>query len=104
MSFLALYIQLLPIILDILQVYAWIVILYCLLSMAIGYQVLGPLTRLGIALYNVLGWLVEPALRPIQALLPNTGAFDFSPVILLLVVDMVIPWLLRVGLQALYAS
>ena len=45
---------------------------------------------------NFLFNITEPILAPIRRLLPKTGMFDFSPMILLLVLQLVIPRLLKI--------
>lgn len=45
---------------------------------------------------NFLFNITEPILAPIRRLLPKTGMFDFSPMIVLLVLQLVIPRLLKI--------
>ncbi len=45
---------------------------------------------------NLLFNITEPILAPVRKLLPRTGMFDFSPMIVLIVLQLVIPRLLRI--------
>ena len=40
-------------------------------------------------LVRVVGALTEPLLAPIRRILPNTGVFDLSPLVLLLILRLV---------------
>jgi YggT family protein len=74
---------------SLLWIYSLVVIVDVLLSYFLSpYQ---PVRRF-------LDRLVEPALRPIRRLLPQTGVVDFSPVILILILQlfgMILAGLLR---------
>jgi YggT family protein len=40
-------------------------------------------------IYNSINALLEPLLRPFRRILPNTGAIDFSPLALLVTLQIV---------------
>jgi YggT family protein len=40
--------------------------------------------------YDAINRLLEPLLRPIRNILPNTGAIDFSPLVLILALQILI--------------
>ncbi|WP_231119002.1 YggT family protein [Oecophyllibacter saccharovorans] len=105
MSFFSLYVSLVGILITLLEAYGWVVIVYCLISMVIGFD-LGGLrnNRFLVTLYEILGRFIEPLLAPIRNLLPDTGMLDLSPIILLLLVQVFIPYLLRTSVRWLYMS
>ncbi|WP_373283005.1 YggT family protein [Aurantiacibacter arachoides] len=41
-------------------------------------------------IYSSINALLEPLLRPIRSILPRTGAIDFSPLVLILVLNALI--------------
>ena len=43
-----------------------------------------------VAVHDAIARLFEPLLRPIRRLLPDTGAIDFSPMVLLLAIYAII--------------
>ncbi|MXV45113.1 YggT family protein [Saccharibacter sp. 17.LH.SD] len=93
------------IITQVLHVYVWIILAYCLISMLVSFGIFDIRNnRFLYSLVNTLSRLVEPALRPIRAILPNMGAMDFSPLILLLIIDYVVPFILNEIFRLIYAS
>lgn len=63
----------------IIQVFTWVVLIHVLLS-----WFLPPDNALRLSLSRI----VEPFLQPIRDLIPPLGMFDFSPVILLIVLQL----------------
>ena len=74
----------LDVILLILDLYVWIIIISAVLSWLIAFDVVNTRNQFVYAVYNVLHQLTEPLLRPIRNFMPNLGAIDISPIILLL--------------------
>ena len=87
----------LTIVIDLLEIYKWVVILSVVVSWLIAFGVLSTANHLVRMALDVLDRLTFPLLRPIRRLLPRVGGIDFSPIILLLVV-----WLVQMELAALY--
>ncbi|HIG17441.1 MAG TPA: YggT family protein, partial [Candidatus Handelsmanbacteria bacterium] len=40
--------------------------------------------------YMAINRFLEPVLRPIRNILPNTGAIDFSPLVLIILLNVVL--------------
>ena len=73
-------------VLQILKIYTYVVIANVVISWLIAFNVLNTQNRF---VYSVLDFtykLTEPFLRRIRGFLPNLGAFDISPIILLLLI------------------
>ena len=73
-------------VLQILKIYTYVVIAHVIISWLVAFNVLNTQNRF---VYSVLDFtyrLTEPFLRRIRAFLPNLGAFDISPIILLLLI------------------
>lgn len=76
--------------------YIWIILAYCIASMAVGFGVIDIRNnRFLMAAFSTLVNLVEPVLRPIRSVLPDLGALDLAPLILLLLVEYGVPYILR---------
>jgi YggT family protein len=75
---------LLDVIMAILNLYVWIIIASAVLSWLIAFSVVNTRNQLVYAIGNMLNQLTEPLLRPIRRYMPNLGAIDISPIILLL--------------------
>ena len=92
-------IELLGFISYVISLYMYVVIFSVILSWLLSFGVVNyhnPFVR---SLADALHAVTEPALRPIRRLMPNLGAIDISPVILLVgcigIRDFLIPFLAR---------
>ncbi|MEM7461229.1 MAG: YggT family protein [Pseudomonadota bacterium] len=74
----------LDVILLILDLYVWIIIASAILSWLFAFNVVNPRNQFVATIGNILYQLTEPLLRPIRRVMPNLGAIDISPIILLL--------------------
>ena len=73
-------------VLQILKIYSYVVIANVVISWLVAFNILNTQNRF---VYSVLDFtyrLTEPFLRRIRGFLPNLGAFDISPIILLLLI------------------
>ena len=73
-------------ILQILKLYSYIVIANVVISWLIAFNVLNTSNRFVYSILDFTYRLTEPFLRKIRQFLPNLGAFDISPIILLLLI------------------
>ena len=89
----------LNIIIMVISLYTWVIIAQAVLSWLIAFQILNMgnriVERIGYALYA----LTEPVLRPIRRILPNFGAIDLSPIVLLLALWLLQDILARLALK-----
>src|ERR1700722_2110954 len=74
------------VIIYLLNIYWWIVILAAIFSWLTAFGALDSRNRAVYTIGNFLYRATEPALRPIQRILPNFGGLDISPVVLLLII------------------
>lgn len=75
------------IIFQILQFYKYAVIIYVILSMLISFNIINTNNRIISIVMDFLFKLIEPLLRVIRNVIPNFGAIDVSPVILIIVIE-----------------
>lgn len=61
-----------------------VVICQFVLGLLIAFNVVNTSNQFVASLWTALNGLLEPLLRPIRRIMPDTGAIDFSPMILLL--------------------
>ena len=81
-------------ILQILKIYSYVVIANVVISWLVAFNVLNTQNRF---VYSVLDFtyrLTEPFLNKIRRFLPNLGAFDISPVILLMLI-----WIIQMCME-----
>ncbi len=64
--------------------YTYIIIAGVVLSWLMAFGIVNPYNQTVRAIDRALSALTEPLLRPIRNILPNMGAIDLSPLVLLL--------------------
>ena len=73
----------------------WIILIQAILSWLIAFNVINMHNDFVRQLYTTIGQLTEPLYRPIRRILPDFGALDFSPMVVLLILyilmNVVIP-------------
>ena len=87
------------VILDIIQVLLtvvwWIIVIQAILSWLIAFNVINTYNETVRSIWIALQRMTEPLYRPIRRVLPDFGALDLSPMIVLLIVyilsEIVIP-------------
>ncbi|GBQ27088.1 YggT family protein [Gluconacetobacter sacchari] len=80
---------------NIIRLYTWVVILSCVFSFLYAFGVLDTRNQIVWSIGRFLDRLTEPALRPIRRILPVTGNMDFSPLVLLLLIQYLLTPLVR---------
>ena len=72
--------------LQILKLYSYVVIANVVISWLVAFNILNTSSRFVYAILEFTYRLTDPLLNKIRAFLPNLGAFDISPIILLLLI------------------
>ena len=73
-------------VLQILKIYSYIVIANVVISWLVAFNVLNTQNRFVYSILEFTYKLTEPFLNRIRRFIPNLGAFDISPIILLLLI------------------
>ena len=72
------------------QVIVFLVIIQFIIGLLFSFNVISPRNDFLVQVYNSINSLLDPLLKPIRRLLPDTGAIDFSPLVLILALNAVI--------------
>ena len=72
--------------LQILKLYSYVVIANVVISWHVAFNILNTTNRFVYAILEFTYRLTDPFLNRIRRFLPNLGAFDISPIILLLLI------------------
>ncbi len=72
--------------LQILKIYTYVVIANVVISWLIAFNILNTSNRFVYSILELTYRLTDPFLNRIRRFLPNLGAFDISPIILLLLI------------------
>ena len=73
-------------VMQILKLYSYVVIANVLISWLISFNILNTQNRFVYAILELTYRLTDPFLNRIRRFLPNLGALDISPIILLLLI------------------
>jgi YggT family protein len=71
-----------------LSVLMWIIIIQAVLSWLVAFNVVNTSNDFVRQLLYALSRLTEPLYRPIRRVLPDFGALDFSPLVVLLIIQI----------------
>ena len=71
---------------SIITIYLWIIIINALLSWLVAFNILNTQNRFVYLVLDFTYRLTDPILNKIRRFLPNLGALDISPIILLLLI------------------
>ena len=85
----------LDVILLALDLYTWIIIASAVLSWLIAFNVINTYNETVRAIWVALKRITDPIYNPIRRILPDVGALDLSPLVVLIILfilsDIVIP-------------
>ena len=71
---------------NIVSLYIWVLIIHVIFSWLVAFNVLNTSNRFVYSILEFTYRLTDPILNRIRRFLPNLGAFDISPIILLLLI------------------
>lgn len=80
-----------------------LVISQFILSLLLAFNVLSLSNNFVAALWQSINALLDPVLRPIRKIMPDTGMIDFSPMVLILALN-ILGILVTRGAQSLAAG
>lgn len=79
-------------ILQIVEVITSAIILLVIVQFVIGllfaFNVVSPSNEFAMQVYRSINALLDPILSPIRRVLPDTGAIDFSPLVLIILLNI----------------
>lgn len=79
---------LLDILIYLVDLYWWVLVLSVILSWLMVLGVMNASHPYVRSLWQILSMATEPLLAPIRRVMPNTGALDISPLILLIAISI----------------
>ena len=71
------------------QVIVMLVIVQFVMSLLISFNVINMHNDFVAAIWKAVNALLEPILAPIRKIMPDTGAIDFSPMVLIVLLQIV---------------
>ncbi|WP_330848734.1 YggT family protein [Aurantiacibacter sp. MUD11] len=80
------------------QAIVFLVIIQFIIGLLFSFNVISGRNEFLMQVFQSINSLLDPLLRPIRRLMPDTGAIDFSPLVLILALNAVIYILADVAL------
>ena len=72
----------------ILQILVWVIIAQVIISWLVAFNVINTQSNFVRTVLDVLERLTAPLYRPIRKILPDFGGIDFSPIVLILAIQI----------------
>lgn len=72
------------------RVVVMLVIIQFIIGLLFAFNVVNSRNEFLTAVYNAINSLLDPLLKPIRRIMPATGAIDFSPLVLILGLQILI--------------
>ena len=72
------------------SVVSTVVIVQFIISLLMAFNVVNYTNKVVYAIWTSLNAILDPILRPIRRHMPDTGAIDFSPLVLLLGINVIL--------------
>ena len=72
------------------NVLVMLIIIQFIIGLLFAFNVVNRSNEFLASFYMAINRFLEPVLRPIRNILPNTGAIDFSPLVLIILLNIVL--------------
>lgn len=66
------------------QAFVMLIIIQFVIGLLFAFNVVSTSNQFLMQVYQSINSLLDPILRPIRNIMPNTGAIDFSPLVLII--------------------
>lgn len=82
------------------NVLVMLIIVQFVIGLLFAFNVINSSNEFVMAIYRSINSLLEPVLAPIRRIMPNTGAIDFSPLVLIIALQIMLIVLTNVAVAA----
>ena len=72
------------------NVLVMLIIVQFVIGLLFAFNVVSPSNQFLMQVYNSVGMILDPILRPIRRIMPDTGAIDFSPIVLIILLRVML--------------
>lgn len=72
------------------SIFIMLIIVQFVIGLLFAFNVVSPSNQFLMQVYQSINTLLDPVLRPIRNILPNTGAIDFSPIVLIVLLRVIL--------------
>ncbi|ABC64399.1 YggT family protein [Erythrobacter litoralis] len=82
------------------NVLVMLVIVQFVIGLLLAFNVINQSNAFVVQIYQSINAVLEPVLGPIRRIMPSTGAIDFSPLVLIIVLQVMLIVLTNVAIAA----
>ncbi|MFN2098992.1 YggT family protein [Altererythrobacter sp. MF3-039] len=82
------------------NVLVMLIIIQFVIGLLFAFNVINSGNQFLMTVYNSINSLLEPVLGPIRRIMPRTGAIDFSPLVLIILLQIVLIVLSNIAIAA----
>lgn len=72
------------------NIFIMLIIIQFVIGLLFAFNVVSPSNQILMSIYDSLNRIMDPILRPVRNMLPQTGAIDFSPIVIIIVLNIVL--------------
>ncbi|GGC32571.1 YggT family protein [Novosphingobium marinum] len=72
------------------NVLVMLIIIQFVIGLLFAFNVINTSNQFIMGVYTSINSLLEPVLRPIRRVLPSTGSIDFSPLVLIIILQILL--------------
>ena len=72
------------------QVFVMLIIIQFVIGLLFAFNVINPSNQFLQQVYESINRLLDPILRPVRKILPQTGAIDFSPLVVIIAAQVLL--------------
>lgn len=72
------------------QAFVMLIIIQFVIGLLFAFNVISPSNQFLMQVYQSINALLDPILRPIRNFMPKTGAIDFSPLVLIICLQILL--------------
>lgn len=72
------------------NVLVMLIIIQFIIGLLFAFNVINTSNQFLASFYEAINRLLDPLFRPIRNMMPNTGAIDFSPLVLIILLNVVL--------------
>ncbi len=83
-------------VMSLLSIYYWVIFIRIILSLLFALNILNPNGGVVTNIYSALYQLTEPAFAYVRRFIPPFGMFDFSPIVVIIAVNILMEVISRV--------
>ena len=72
------------------NVFVMLIIVQFVIGLLFAFNVINASNEFVVSIYRSINTLLEPVLGPIRRMMPATGAIDFSPLVLIILLNIIL--------------